>query len=177
MEQREPRILGVDPSLKAGGWAFLKSRKHLDLLTGTIRCTDIDDFCTRWQSLIVELRPDFIFVEAALPVIMRYGKKGLTGVNDSFFTPNATQFIHHEIQGALRMLARTLNIPIVFVSASTWRAQVLGNGKMAKEAAKEAAREWCRRVLPEMPRSIDACEAAAISYFGSGHQIVRFANR
>lgn len=172
--EREPRILGVDPSLRAGGWAFLKNRKTLELLTGTLRCTDLDDFCIRWCSLVSELRPDFIFVEAAIPYVKRYGKKGLF---EDGTTVNSDQMVLQQIQGALCMLARVLNIPIVFVHSATWRAQVLGNGRMAKEAAKAAAKEWCGRVLPEMPRSIDACEAACIAYFGSSHQIVRFANR
>lgn len=158
------RVLGLDPSKTATGWALYDKR---DLIaSGTLRSEDVAMFAEKLHVLLGEWRPGLIIYEAAIRSIKTYGRKGLLPGQENWVGPNASQMILLEIQGAVVGLAQAMSIPTMPVSAKTWRASILHDGNLSREVAKRRAKEACT-ALGLRFKSVDEAEAILIGLYGS----------
>lgn len=160
-------LLTFDPSLKRTGYAFMKAPPVVAsaIESGSFASEDPDAFIAQALALINDIRPDFIAAEQAHKIIMLYGKKQLLGGN-VVVTPNADQLKLCELQGGLKGIAKTRGIGMVTVPPKTWRKAVLGNGGLARDAAKAAAVTYCAR-LKIIVANHDAAEAICIGLWAA----------
>lgn len=157
------RVLGLDPSKTATGWALYDKR---DLIaSGTLRSEDVAMFAEKLHVLLGEWRPGLIIYEAAIRSIKTYARKALPG-EGGWAAPNAAQMILLEIQGAIVGLAQAMSIPVMPVSSKTWRASILHDGNLSREVAKRRAKEACT-ALGLRFKSVDEAEAILIGLYGS----------
>ena len=168
------RVLGVDPSKTATGWSVYDGR---DLVaSGTIRSDGALDFAEKFNALLGEWKPGVIAHETAIRSIRMYGRKGLAQTNEGWAGPNAGQLVLLEIQGAIIGLSRALGIHLLPVAASTWRSSILGDGKLARDVAKQRAKETCKRLDLKF-KSVDEAEAILIGLWATQTMEVKYWGR
>lgn len=165
------RLLALDPSMTAFGWALCFERptpverwEH-----GTWRAAGLEELALKYGEALAELKPDMVVYEQPLQVIMLYGKKGMIQLpgGASMVTPNASQAILWKIEGAIRGIAALCQCPTLAVPPKTWRANILGDGNMPKETAKARAKVTCDR-LGITIKSVDEAEACCVGLHGLG---------
>jgi hypothetical protein len=168
------RILGLDPSATQTGVAFYDTAEPERLIklrsfsaigkTAELQCMD---FGVKFSAIMDELTPDFVIHETAMRYIAGYKKRGapdLGGDKAGFWTPNSDQMILPEIQGHIRQACIDRGTPCEGVAVKTWRAELYGRGggNLARDAAKQAAKNYCHRV-GLMPRNDNEAEAGCIA--------------
>jgi hypothetical protein len=158
-------LLAIDQSLTRSGWCFIPGSRFVmeEMATGSYASMDAGGFCVKTLELIKDLKPQFVVYERPLNVIMQYGKKQLT--EDRMVTPNADQLHLHRIAGMIDGIGAALDIDVMDVPPATWRARILGNGRMSGAASKQAARVYCQR-LGAAQRNHDQAEAVCIAMYG-----------
>jgi hypothetical protein len=165
------RIIGLDPSKTATGWSVWDKR---DLIaSGTIRSDDVGMFAEKLLMLLREWRPGAIAYEQAIRSIRTYGRKTLLPGEAAWVGPNAGQMVLLEVQGAVIGLATALDIKTLGVSASTWRAAILKDGKLSREIAKRRAKETCK-ALGLRFKSVDEAEAILIGLWASQSMEIKY---
>lgn len=171
-------ILGVDPSVTQCGVAFYRyPGDERSILCNSFSSDGAtaeeqgDEFGRKFSEILVVNRPDFICHEAAIRWIAGYAKKGkpdLAGSSGGFWTPNSDQMILPEIQGHLRQAAIDEHIPHEAVAVKTWRAAIYGQGggNLSSDKAKQAARDYCKR-LGINAKNHNEAEAACIAIWAA----------
>ncbi|MDI1262265.1 MAG: hypothetical protein PS018_03290 [bacterium] len=133
-------------------------------------------FCDEIEVLFKTHKPQFVIWEAAAEVIRSYAKQGKTDMIGEHqvqgVTVNADQLILRDIQGHIRHAARARRIPYESAQPRTWRAAILKNGNLTRDAAKKAARDLCQ-MLRIPVKNEDQAEAVCISMFGATTQTFR----
>jgi hypothetical protein len=84
-----------------------------------------------------------------------------------------------EVAIRVETLAVAASLKVRFVPVNTWRAVVLGNGRMKTDAAKEAAVRYVESVYKQRPESHNQADAACLATWGAstvGLEIARRAN-
>jgi len=165
------RVLAVDPSKTASGWAIFDGRECM--ASGTLRSDGVEDFAQKFTLLVGEWRPKVICFERAIRSIKMYGKKGLLPGNEGFVTPNAASMILHNIEGVIIGVGVALDIRLLGVAVATWRAAILGDGKLSRDVAKRRAKETCQHLKIKY-RSVDEAEAILIGLWASSVQEIRY---
>jgi Holliday junction resolvasome RuvABC endonuclease subunit len=167
-------ILGLDPSKSRTGWSLVKGPAPVAVIaTGSQRADRLNDFILWFKGLLAEHAPAMICYEQPLQVIFQYGKKQLLPGNQPFTTPNADQIILWKLEGALEALAANAKIPTLSVPVRTWRAAVLGSGKLSRNEAKSAAKLYCERIGAGKLNE-DEAEAVCIGIYGATSQAFRY---
>lgn len=165
------RILGVDPSKTASGWSVFDDRTCI--ASGTIRSDGASDFAEKFVLLVGEWQPKVIAYEMAIRSIRTYGKKGLLPGNEGFITPNAGQLVLHNIEGAIIGIAAACHIHSLPVSVGTWRKAILGDGKLARDVAKQRAKQMCNHLKIKF-KSVDEAEAILIGLWATSVHEIRY---
>jgi len=173
--------LGLDPSMTAFGWCLSHAGPTpvKEWTTGTLREASLEDLARKFGELVGAWQPDMICCEEPIQQIFLYGKKQLVQLpgGGSMMTPNAAQIILWKIEGAIRTVASLAAIPLLMVSPKTWRAQILGDGNLDRDKAKQRAKQACLHMGVPVT-SVDAAEAACVALYGLGtiefrHAIMR----
>jgi hypothetical protein len=137
-------ILALDQSVRRTGWAVaaLPERSVLP-----------PRFIGRgWFGAIKPSDPRaqvFAFTEAVRALVIDYEVGALVWEKPSAFAGprgvNARTLILTRLDEALHQLARQLNVAVLTVAASTWRAKVLGKGggRLTRDEAKRQAVRYC----------------------------------
>lgn len=172
-------ILGLDQSITQTGYAlyeFPGDERHMRCGSFSCKGDDAGEKCDAFARHLKPLigskeRPiDFICWERARQQISAYPKKksvdllGLAATGAASLTVNADQLILPEIQGIIRAGAIFYRIPYESVSPVTWRAALYGRGggRMARDAAKARAKEYCKTLGIKWNNENEA-EAACIA--------------
>jgi Holliday junction resolvasome RuvABC endonuclease subunit len=166
------KILSLDPSLTATGWAIVETPKVKVLASGTFRPDNVHDFAQHLLVLVIEHQPALISYEAARRDIMLYGKKGLLPGKAGFVTPNASQLVLLELQGAIIAVAAANGLVAHATAVQTWRAAILGTGQMQRDAAKAAAKQYLIRSQIHF-RSVDEAEAICLGLYTATRPEIR----
>jgi Holliday junction resolvasome RuvABC endonuclease subunit len=167
------KVLGLDPSLTATGWALIGDKQKL-FSSGTIRSDTVGEFATSFASLVAVTDPQVIVYEQARRDIAVFGKKGLMPGMTGFVTPNANQLVLLEVQGVILGVAASRSIRALPVSVATWRACMYGKGggRLGRDEAKAKAKETCRQM--KLPfKSVDEAEAIMVGLYGAALPEVR----
>lgn len=158
-------LLALDQSLTRSGWAMIPGSRFVreEMATGSFASVDVGDFGDNLLKLVDDHRPQFIVYERPLNIVVMYGKRQLTEAR--MVTPNADQLKLHRIAGMIDGIALGRGIDRLDVPPATWRARVLGDGRLDKAKAKAAAKLYCQR-LGVPARSHDVAEAVCLALFG-----------
>jgi hypothetical protein len=178
-------ILAFDQSIARSGWALYEPPTMTSIQFGSFTSRPRTGmateekaaiFCDEIEKLFKAHRPQFVCWEAATEIIRSYAKQGKTDLigekKVQGVTVNADQLILRDIQGHIRHAASARRIPYEAVSPRTWRAAILKNGNLTREAAKKKAREMCQ-MLRIPVKNEDQAEAVCISLYGATTQTYR----
>lgn len=178
-------ILAFDQSIARTGWALYEPPSMSTIMFGSFTSrpeTGMSTeekaaiFCDEIEKLFKAHKPAFVTWEAAAEVIRSYAKQGKTDlIGDQKVqgvTVNADQLILRDIQGHIRHAARARRIPYESAQPRTWRAAVLKNGNLTREAAKKAARDLCQMMRIQV-KNEDQAEAVCLALFGATTQTFR----
>ena len=166
-------LLAIDPSATRCGVAWWQMGEPERLIhhrsfashgnTAEEKCAS---FGEQLGAILDEIGPGYVCFEAAQRYIAGYKKKGvpdLAGATGGWWTPNSDQMILPELQGHARQACMDRKIPFESVAVKTWRAALYGKGggSLSRDAAKAAAKNYCRLVGID-PRNDDEAEACCI---------------
>lgn len=178
-------ILAFDQSIARTGWCLYEPPAHSSMMIGSFTSRPTTHmsteektgiFCDEIEKLFRAHKPRFVIWEAAAEIIRSYAKQGKTDLigeqKVQGVTVNADQLILRDIQGHIRHAARARRIPYEAVSPRTWRAAILKNGNLSREAAKKKAREFCQMLRIQV-KNEDQAEAVCISLYGATCQTYR----
>lgn len=178
-------ILSFDQSIARTGWALYEPPSISSIKFGSFTSrpnTGMSTeekaaiFCDEIEALFKTHKPHFVVWEAATEIIRSYAKEGKTDLIGEHkvqgVTVNADQLILRDIQGHIRHAARARRIPYEPANPRTWRAAILKNGNLSREAAKKKAREMCQ-MLRIPVKNEDQAEAVCLGLFGATTQTFR----
>lgn len=147
------KILGLDPSSTATGWALISPEGPALLEAGTfhLKKKSLDDRLIEFRSLLTDLLkkldPDVVAAES--PFIGRL--KG-----------NAASALY-QIRAVIVLTCMDLGIPLVFYTPKEARKIVLGQGSLRKEAVSRAMRSRFGDIGDD-----HACDAACVALAAAG---------
>jgi hypothetical protein len=178
-------ILAFDQSIARTGWCVyepphLSSIKFGSFTSRPETNMSTEDkagiFCDEIEVLFKTHKPQFVVWESAAEVIRSYAKQGKTDLvgeqKVQGVTVNADQLILRDIQGHIRHAARARRIAYEPAQPRTWRAAILKNGNLNRDAAKKAARDLCHQMRVPV-KNDDQAEAVLLALYGATTQTFR----
>lgn len=150
---KRARVLGLDPSSTATGWALLDTEGPALLEAGTfhLKKKRLDDRLLEFRSLLIaliqRLKPDMVAAEN--PFIGRLKGHAASAL--------------YQIRAVIVLTCMDLGIPLVFFTPKEARKLVLGQGSLRKEAVAKAMKARFGQLGDD-----HACDAACIALAAVG---------
>lgn len=158
------KVLALDQSVKATGWAIV-SRRTLGLppiveasgffgTKGALTTRDkVDAFVDQVRQLLLDYEPEHVIWEKPNAFM---GAHGVT----------ARTLILTRLDEAMTRVCEQLDVSCEAVAANTWRAKILGKGagKLPRAEAKQRALNYCRWMDMRV-NSDDEAEAICIGFW------------